>query len=62
MFVVEGEANIVDESGEDSEEDGGGWNYYNKSTEGIEKKIHQEDNNHTGTNSDVIKYYLPNES
>lgn len=55
MFIVEGEANVVDESGEDSEEDGGGWNYYNKSTEGIEKKIHLEDDNHTGTNSDVMK-------
>lgn len=54
---MEGEANVVDESGEDSEEDGSGWNYYNKSTEDIEKKIQvqQEDDNHTGTNSDVMK-------
>lgn len=53
MFTVEGEANVIDESGEDSEEDGGGWNYYKKSTGDIEKPTHQEDVNNTSNNSDV---------
>lgn len=53
MVAVEGEANVIDESGEDSEEDGGGWNYYKKSTEGIEKPNYQEGDNNTGNTSDV---------
>ena len=39
MFTVEGEALVIDESGEESEEDGGGWNYYKKPTEEVEKKL-----------------------
>lgn len=58
IFTVEGEANVIDESGEDSEEDGGGWNYYNKSTEGTEKKANIENDNNTGNNSDVKKIMI----
>ncbi|VVC32350.1 Hypothetical protein CINCED_3A015692 [Cinara cedri] len=53
---VEGEANVIDESGEDSEEDGGGWNYYKKSdTEDTTKKVYQGEVNDqiTGTNFDA---------
>uniref|UniRef100_A0A2H8TSK1 Protein phosphatase 1E n=1 Tax=Melanaphis sacchari TaxID=742174 RepID=A0A2H8TSK1_9HEMI len=50
---VEGEANVIDESGEESEEDGGGWNYYKKPTEGAEIKAYQEDVNSTSNNSDA---------
>lgn len=57
MFTVEGETNVIDESGEDSEEDGSGWNYYKKSTEITEKKICQESDNNTGNNSEVKKNY-----
>lgn len=58
VYTVEGEANVIDESGEDSEEDGGGWNYYKKPTaEGVEKKTYQGevDDQITGSNSDVKK-------
>ncbi|KAE9534797.1 hypothetical protein AGLY_008089 [Aphis glycines] len=50
---VEGEANVIDESGEESEEDGGGWNYYKKPTEDAEIKTYPEDVNSTGNNSDA---------
>lgn len=50
---VEGEANVIDESGEESEEDGGGWNYYKKPTEDAGKKTYQEDVNSTSNNSDA---------
>lgn len=62
MFTVEGEANVIDESGEESEEDGGGWNYYKKPTEDAGIKTYQEDVNSTGNNSDVNTCYLLNES
>jgi len=62
MFTEEGEANVIDESGEESEEDGGGWNYYKKPTEDAGIKTYQEDVNSTSNNSDVKKCYLLNES
>jgi len=62
MFTVEGEAIVIDESGEESEEDGGGWNYYKKPIENAEEKTYQEDVNSISNNSDVKKYYLLNES
>lgn len=62
MFTVEGEANVIDESGEESEEDGGGWNYYKKPTEDAGIKTYQEDVDSTGNNSDVNTCYLLNES
>ncbi|XP_022178791.1 protein PFF0380w-like isoform X2 [Myzus persicae] len=49
----EGEASVIDESGEESEEDGGGWNYYKKPTEDTDKKTYQEDVNGTSNNSDA---------
>jgi len=53
IFAVEGESNVIDESGEDSEEDGGGWNYYKKSMDDTEKKANQDIDNKLDHNSDV---------
>lgn len=61
FYTAEGEANVIDESGEDSEEDGGGWNYYNKSaTEGVSQEKNtlktteeQQNDDNKDINSDV---------